>query len=129
MCNFVKRTNGVTFIEILITLSVIAICFLPLMHMFSTALEQVYASGGLTTARYLAQEGMERLKNLGLTQAQVEEAGDVIEVNEKKWRVARRVMRGSDPLEVRIQVYLEKDPKPLVEITSLLEDLDWTPLE
>lgn len=130
--------RGFTFIEILITLAVIAICFLPLMQMFSASLEQVYTSSDLTTGRYLAQEGMERLKNLGLTQAQIEAAGDVLEppsgepaldVNGKNWRVARKVLRGTDPLEVRIQVFQDKEPKHIVEITSLLEDLDWTPLE
>lgn len=146
--NSTNLKYGFTLIEILITLSVMAICFLPLMRMFSASLEQVYASSDLTTARYLAAEGMEKLKNLGFTQAQMEDLGSVwepamgrpaLELNHKNWRVLRKIMPGTDPLEVRIQVYQEptmdtrrkvfKDGKPVVELVTLIEDLDWTPIE
>lgn len=146
--NSKNSSNGFTLIELLITLSVMAICFLPLMRMFSASLEQVYAGSDLTTARYLAAEGMEKLKNLGFTQAQMENVGSVwepalgqppMEFNNKKWRVLRKIASGTDPLEVRIQVYQEsavamprpglKSGKPIVELTTLIEDLDWTPIE
>lgn len=139
-----KRINGFTFIELIITLAVIAICFLPLMRMFSVSLEQAYVSGGLTTARYLAQEGMEKVKNLGFTEAQLEGLGDVweppldkppLELNGKYWRALRKIVKGVDPLEVRIQVYqiaskeaLPTD-RPIVQVVTLVEDLDWTPVE
>lgn len=153
--------RGFTFIELLITLAVIAICFLPLMRMFSVSLEQVYVTNDLTTARYLAQEGMERVKNLGFTEAQLEDLGDVwepaldkpaLELNGKRWRMLRKIIKGTDPLEVRIQVYQitvnpltrlpvnplsrqtskrtnEPTNKPIVEVVTLVEDLDWTPVE
>ena len=140
-----KRTNGFTFIELLITLAVIAICFLPLMRMFSVSLEQVYVTEDLTTARYLAQEGMERVKNLGFTEAQFEDLGDrwepfldkpPLELNGKYWRSLRKIVKGTDPLEIRIQVYqvskyqgVKVSEKPIVEVVSLVEDLDWTPIE
>lgn len=140
-----KRTNGFTFIELLITLAVIAICFLPLMRMFSVSLEQVYVTEDLTTARYLAQEGMEKVKNLGFTEAQFEDLGDrwepaldkpPLELNGKYWRTLRKIVKGTDPLEIRIQVYqvskyqgVKVSEKPIVEVVSLVEDLDWTPIE
>ena len=139
-----KRTNGFTFIELLITLAVIAICFLPLMQMFSASLEQVYVTNDLTVARYLAQEGMEKVKNLGFTEAQFEDLGDIwepaldkppLELNNRYWRVFRKIVKGTDPLEIRIQVYqlsaisYQLSEKPIVEVVTLVEDLDWNPVE
>lgn len=138
-----RSDDAFTFIELLITLAVIAIAFLPLMRMYSTCLEQMNESISLATARYLAQEGMERLKNLGYTQAQLEEAGDAwipdlneppLEMNGGRWRVYRRIIRGSDPLEMRISVYQISEKKgigarglqkPMAEVVSLMEDLEW----
>jgi len=140
-----KRNNAFTFIELLITLAVITICFLPLMRMFSVSLEQVYVTEDLTTARYLAQEGMEKVKNLGFTEAQLEDLGDIwepplaqppLELNGKYWRSLRKIVKGTDPLEIRIQVYQitgkpanRQTGKPITEVVTLMEDLDWTPIE
>lgn len=135
--------NGFTFIELLITLAVIAICFLPLMRMFSVALEQTREVGDLTTARALAREEMEKFKNLNFTEAQLETIGDVwlppldkpaLILNERKWRVLRKIVQGSDPLEVHILVYEDaertsQDAKPIVELVTLIEDLEWTPAD
>jgi len=138
--------EGFTFIELLITLAVIAICFLPLMRMFSVSLEQAYATSDLTSARYLAKEGMEKVKNLNFTEKQLKELGDVwdppldkppLMVNERRWRILRKVIGGTDPLEVRIQVYQSHmangkwhiADKPAVEVVTLIEDLEWTTLE
>ena len=130
--------NAFTFIELLISLSVIAIAFVPLMQMFSTALEQVYYVSELNTSRYLAQEGMERLRNLNFTKAQIKELGEVwepakdlpaLEFNERKWRILRRVNKNSDPLEVRLLVFQEPispTSKPVLELVTLIEDLEWT---
>lgn len=130
--------TGFTFIELLISLSVIAIAFVPLMQMFSTALEQVYHISESNTSRYLAQESMEKLKNLNFTKAQIKDLGDAwepakdlpaLEFNERKWRVLRRVNKNSDPLEVRILVFQEPispTSKPHLELVTLIEDLEWT---
>jgi prepilin-type N-terminal cleavage/methylation domain-containing protein len=133
-----NRKRGFTFIELLISLSVIAIAFVPLMQMFSTGLEQVYYTTELNTSRYLAQEGMEKLRNLNFTKAQIKNLGEVwepaldkpaLELNERKWRVLRRVNKNSDPLEVRILVFQEPitaNSKPTLELVTLIEDLEWT---
>jgi len=136
-----KRSRGFTFIEILITLGIIAISFLPLMRMFSVALEQTDFTDDLTTARYLAQEGMEKIENLNLTKTQLKNLGDVwepplnkppLDINGKKWRVCRKLVQGSDPLEIHIQVFKDKKgaglrfkTKPFVELVTLQEDLEW----
>lgn len=138
-----KSRTGFSFIELLITLAIIAICFLPLMRMFTTGIEQVYGLNSISTARYLAQLGMEEMKNSGFTQAQLEETGDAWQpdidtppyfINGKYWRIQRKVMRGSDPLEVHVLVYetSEKSTRsandvPLVDLVTLVEDLDWSP--
>lgn len=130
--------TGFTFIELLISLAVIAIAFVPLMQMFSTGLEQVYSVSELNTASFLAREAMEKLKNLNFTEAQIKALGDVWEppldepalvLNERKWRVLRKVDKNSDPLEVRIMVYSEpitQGSKPTVELVTLIEDWEWT---
>lgn len=130
--------KGFTFIELLISLAVIAIAFLPLMQMFSGGLEQVYTIGDMDTARYLGKEGMEKLKNLNYTKEQIRAIGDIwdpaldkppTEINGRKWRVLRKVYKETDPLEVRVLVYREprlKDSRPIVELATLIEDLEWT---
>lgn len=136
-----RRNKGFTFIELLIALAVIAISFLPLMQMYSVSLEQVGFTDDITTARYLAQGGMEKMNNLNFTKAQLKSMGDVWDpplnepaliVNGKRWRVFRKLVKGSDPLEIHIQVY--KDEKistrkvaaePFVELATLFEDLEW----
>lgn len=140
-----RKSRGLTFIELLITLVVIAIAFLPLMRMFSSGIEQALLATDLTTARYLAREGMEKLKNLGFTEAQISELGDIwephlskppLELNGKKWRTLRKIMKKTDPLEVKITVYQVTDQpanrptgQPIIELATLIEDLDWTPVE
>jgi len=135
------KNKGYTFIEILMTIVIISICFLPLIQMFSTSLEQTGATSDLSVGRYLAQEGMERIKNQNLTVAQLKEMGDVwdppkgvppVMIDKKGWRILRKINSDMSPLEVKIQVYKEDDlervgeePMPFVEVVTLVEDLDW----
>src|SRR3989338_5349009 len=109
-----KSRKGFTFIELLIALAVMAICFLPLMRMFTVALEQTREAEDLSVAQGLAREEMERLKNLNFTEAQLESIGDVWQppldkppliLNEKRWRALRKIVKGTSPLEVHILVY------------------------
>jgi prepilin-type N-terminal cleavage/methylation domain-containing protein len=131
--------KGFTFIELLITLAVVAIAFLPLMRMYTACLEQVYVNEDMTTARYLAQEGMEKIKNLGFTEDQLKKIGDLwypsrndqpLKMNDKNWRVLRKITKNTDPLEVKIEVYLDHknsgiSSTPIIELVTLIEDLDW----
>ena len=134
-----RSNKGFTFIELLITLILIGICFLPLMNMFSVSLQQNNQTSDLTIARYLAQEGMEKMKNLHLTVDQLKQSGDVwdpplkedpLRIDGKKWRILRKIIL-SQPLEARVEVFREEDRlqndslKPVVELVTLVEDLEW----
>ena len=127
-----NNRKGFTFIELLITLILIGICFLPLMNMFSVSLQQNNQTSDLTIARYLAQEGMEKMKNRHLTVSQLKQSGDVWEpslteaplmVDGKSWRVLRKLFV-AEPLELRIQVFRVDDrlikisAKPVVELVT-----------
>jgi prepilin-type N-terminal cleavage/methylation domain-containing protein len=136
------RKKALTFIEILIALAILAIAFLPLMNMFSLGLEEGMRTGDVDTARYLAQTGMETMKNLAFTKTQLKNLGDVWEpalaqpplaINGRSWRIYRCVKKNTDPLEIHIQVYEApkekgKAPtaKPLVDLVTLVEDFEWT---
>lgn len=138
-----KSRKGFTFIELLIALAVMAICFLPLMRMFTVALEQTREAEDLSVAQGLAREEMERLKNLNFTEAQLESIGDVWQppldkppliLNEKRWRALRKIVKGTSPLEVHILVYEDTQQtgqavKPTIELVTLIGDLEWVPSE
>ena len=94
-----------------------------------------------TTARYLSQEGMEKIKNLNFTENQLKELGDVWDppldqdpymINGQQWRILRKTKRNSAPLEIRISIYKEDAPisllidqKPIAELVTLFQDLEW----
>ena len=153
---------GFTYIELLITLTVMAVLFVPVMQLFSHSLMASSTSQDLMTATNLARWGMERIKNLNATKKQLSEIGDVmyppadkepLELNGMKWRIKRKIKKGSDPLEVRVHVYIVGDKdiveeneedvyavitetsdeayveveedKPLMTLVTLIEDMFW----
>ena len=139
-----KNKNGFTFIELLISLMLISICFIPLMRMFSNSTEQALVLDELTTATYLAKGAMEKLKNLNLQPAEIEKIGDVYNppltqspllMNGRYWRTLRKIIKDTAPLEVHIIVYRQyndpgsnfiSDDTPTLELVTLIEDLtDW----
>ena len=130
-----KRESGFTFIEILMTLTIIAVLFVPVMQLFSNALFSTSVNLESITATSLAQSEMERTINLNLTKAQLQKIGTVVtppleekatELNHQFWRVKREIVPDSDPLEVRVSVYKEGEPdKSLVTLVTLVEDLMW----
>ena len=118
---------GFTYIEMLVTLAIIAICFVPLTRMFSRNVEETVYLGNLVTAMGLARQEMEKIKNLALTEKQIETIGDIhypaTIVNDTSWYVERDIKSGTDPLEIRVKVYPEKEfDKPMVELVTLFED-------
>ena len=127
--------NGFTFVEILITLAVIGILFVPVMQLFSHSIYATADSLDLITATNLAKSEMERTLNMNKTKAQLREMGDQqfpppaeppMEMNHTQWRVYREFIEGSNPLEVRIHVYRDKDPKKdVVMLVTLVEDMMW----
>ena len=127
--------SGFTFIEILMTLTIIAILFVPVMQLFSNSLVSTNANLEMITAMNLAQSEIERTINLNLSKAQLQKIGTTIipaenekpiELNHALWRVKREVVPDSDPAEVRVSVYLDKQPgKDLVTLVTLVEDMMW----
>ena len=49
-----------------------------------------------------------------------------MEVNHTQWRVYREFIQDSEPLEVRIHVTRDKEPKKdIVMLVTLIEDMMW----
>jgi prepilin-type N-terminal cleavage/methylation domain-containing protein len=127
--------KGFTFIELLITLAIIAVLFVPVMQLFSHSLSSTSFSQDLISATNLAKWEMERLKNLNVTKKQLKQMGDSIYpppaeepllMNKTKWRIERKIMQDSDPLEVRVSVFYDGQPtKPVVTLVTLIEDMFW----
>ena len=132
---FFKNKDGFTFIEILMTLTVVALLFIPVMSLFSDSLYSTNRNQDMITAMNLAQSEIERTINLNLTKAQLQELGtqidppaseDPIKLNGALWRIQREMVAGTDPLEVRVSVYQDGHPeKPLVTLVTLVEDMMW----
>jgi len=142
-----------TYIELLITLTVIAVLFVPIMQMFSHSLIASTTSQDLITATSLARWEMERIKNLKVGKEKLSEIGDSfyppidedpMELNEMLWRIKREIIKGTDPLEVRVHVYpLRKkgevgeeegiseelaylaEEEPLMTLVTLFENMYW----
>jgi len=123
-----------TYIELLITLTIIAVLFVPVMQLFSYSLQASNASQDLMTATSLSRWEMERIKNLNVTKEQLRKMGDAmyppadkepLELNEMKWRIKRQIMQGTDPLEVRVHVYPDKQDEPVVTLVTLIENMFW----
>ena len=131
----VLGTRSFTYIELLIALAIIAVLFIPIMQLFSECLHSTGVSRDLVTAVHLARWGMERIKNLNITKSQLKEMGDSLypapgeeplEINGLKWRIKREIVQASDPLEVRVCVFRDAQPKkPLVILVTLIEDSTW----
>ena len=117
------------------TLTVIALLFVPIMQLFSNSLYSTTVNLEMITAMNLAQSEMERTINLNLTKEQLQAIGTLVippedkkplELNRSLWRVRREIVENSDPLEVRVSVYLDGAPdKSLVTLTTLIEDMMW----
>ena len=130
-----RNDNGFTFIEILMTMAVLAILFLPVMQLFTHSVFATADSMDLITATNLAKSHMERTLNLNLSKKILEKLGTEVEppldkppllMNKMHWRIKREFIKGSDPLEVRVYVYRDNDlDKPLVTLVTLIEDTSW----
>lgn len=130
-----KLDYAFTYIEMMITVVIVAVCFVPLMNMFSSSIQEASYTGDKLTALNLAREEMEKVKNLNFTETQLLALGNTVippktepplARNNAGWRITREFKEGSDPLEVKISVYREsKTPQKMVELITLIEDLEW----
>lgn len=134
MMRSAKRKGGFTYIEMVITVVVITICFTPLLRMFSSSITEVAYAGDKLTALNLAREEIEKVKNLNFTEEQLFVLGSIVTPpkneppvrrNRAEWRIERVLKDGSDPLEVRVIVWREgKVPQKILELATLIEDLE-----
>ncbi len=125
--------RGFTYIEILMVIALVALCFVPLIQMFAKSMDEVDTYSHFGTAIELAREAMESVKNLRLTEVQLEKRGiewvppkdqPALFFNRGHWRVRKTAVRGTDPLEIHVDVFREEDlKKPEVELVTLIEDL------
>ncbi len=125
-----------TYIEILITLAILAVLFVPMMRLFSSALFSATVSGDLLTAVNLGRAQMERVKNLNLSKEQLRQLGilwtppleeNPLMLNKGEWRVRTTFKNESDPLQVEVDVFLVADEKkPVVSLVTLIEDPIWS---
>ena len=132
----ITRRSAFTYTELLISLAIIAVLFIPIMQLFSHSLQATGISRDLITATNLAKWQMERIKNLNVTEEQLRGMGDEIyptpeaeplEMNSSKWRIKREIIAESDPLEVRVSVYHDQQmDKPIVRLVTLIEDMTWS---
>lgn len=130
-----NRKRGFTYIEVLVTLAIVGVLFIPMMQLFSHALYSVTVSGDQITAVNLGRWEMEKVKNLNLTKLQFKKQADVwtpdlagpaLEMNAAKWRILRHINPQSDPLQIAVEVYLADNlKKPIVSLVTLLEDNIW----
>lgn len=126
--------RGFTYIEILVTLMLLAILFVPMMQLFSHAVGATNTSREIITASSLVRWEMERVKNLATSTQRVRMLGNTLwppegeppfELNGRAWRIYRFLEPDSDPLRVTVEVRLEGEPKALARLETLLSDTTW----
>lgn len=131
-----RASAGFTFVEILVTLSVMALLFVPMMQLFSHALEGAQVSRDLITAVSLARWEMERTKNLGIRPQRLKVIGNVtwpaegepaFSLNGRAWRLYRFLETESEPLQVTVEARREGEERPVARLTTLLGETVWNP--
>ena len=114
-------------------MTLIAIIFIPLMKMFTVAMENAYSSKVMTTAVSIGREYMERVKNLNLPEERLKQLPSpelyppkgqpAFEINNTFWRVKRVIDKESDPVRIDIVVYEEGEQEPVFTLSTLFEDI------
>ncbi len=125
--------KGFTFIETIIAITLIGVVFLPLMRMFTVAIDAINHSRIETTAISIGREYMEMVKNMNLTEEGYKRLDDVryfpplnekpFEMNNEHWRVKRVIYKDTDPLRIDIYVYVEGKDDPVYSLYTLIEDI------
>ena len=125
MNNRIKKPSGFTFIEIIITLVLIAVCAVPLMQLYATAVEQTGAVDELRMGLDLAREEIEKVKNLALTEDQLKSIGNIVSppvfLNKTVWFTVRLVDPDASPLKVTVFVFRDSlNTRPVVSLITIM---------
>jgi len=120
-----KNNRGISFIEIMIALIVISVCVIPLMRMYTTAMNETAFIDDYLTAIDLGREEAEKLKNLALSEDQIKKLGSIISppiyLNGKIWRTARTIDPDKEPLEANIYVFEGDDwGHPFISLATIV---------
>ena len=118
--------RGFTFVEIILTLVILAITAVPLMQMFSTAVEQTGTVDELRTALDLGREEIEKLKNLAFTEDQIKAIGNVVSppivLNRTVFYTVRVVDQDESPLQVTVYVFRDSLANaPLLSLFTVMK--------
>jgi len=120
-----SQEAGFTFVEVLLTLLILAITTVPLLRLYATAVEQAGVVGEFRVALDLAREEVEKVKNLALTEDQIKAIGNVVSppivLNRTLWYTVRVVDAEATPL--RLSVYVFRDQlagRPVVSLVTVL---------
>ena len=125
--------HGFTYIEMLVVIALVALCFVPILHMFTQSMDEVQQYSDIGTALQLGRETMESVKNFRLTETQIEGQGTVwvppekespLVINGVPWKVKRYAVKNTDPLEIHVEVFrAENLERPVLELVTFVEDL------
>lgn len=124
--------TGFTFIELVISMALLAIGIFPVLELFSSALSTVVATRTNVTAVNFANEALEMVKNMNLSVDQWIEMKqydyplpgeeDVI-INGQSWNFSVVVTEPARPLPLEIRVFQSDSSEPVLKLHTLLEDL------
>lgn len=120
----IKR-SGFTFVEILLTLLILSITVVPMMQLFSTAMEQLGTVDDIRTALDLGREEVEKVKNLALTEEQIKQMGMAVSppimLNKTIWFAARVVDPTATPLQLTVFVFRDSlDSRPILVLVTAI---------
>lgn len=128
-----NSVRAFSYLEVLLALLILSIFFLPCMEMFSRSVTHLGYISDMNTALALGREGMEKIKNIKLSESQLIDRGDMYEpplgappyeLNGTRWRILQDIDEGTDPLSIHIAVFRDDAfDEPLVKLTTLVEDV------
>ena len=120
-----SRKAGFTFVEILLTLLILAISAIPLMQLFATAVEQSGTVDDFRDGLDLVREEVEKVKNLALTEEQIKSLGNVVSppifLNRTVWYLVRIVDPAISPLKVTVFAFRDSlATRPVVSVVTVV---------
>src|SRR3989338_5701241 len=106
-CACMKNKHGFTYLEMLAVVTIVALCFVPLLRMFAQSVDEVLQYSELGTAVQLGRDQMEHVRNLRMSEDQMMNRGEVWIPSEKeppqivnkiKWRIKREPVSGTNQI-------------------------------